>query len=229
LTGLTNHAVLVGAGTATITKVGPTATSGQVLQSQGSTTDPAFSTATYPSTTTINQILYSSSANVVSGLSTTNNGVLTTGTSGTPVITALSTNGQLIIGSSSGAPAAAVLVAGTGITITNGSNSIQISASSSVFAYKNVNHGSSPYTVLSTDYYISVDPSGGAVTLNFQNTPTTYQTYIVKDRTGSASTNNISVTTPGGTDTFDGLTTYKITSNYGAIQLIYNGTNYEVF
>lgn len=52
LTGLTNHALLVGAGTTTITKVGPSATSGQVLQSAGASADPAFSTATYPSTAT---------------------------------------------------------------------------------------------------------------------------------------------------------------------------------
>lgn len=127
LTGLTNHAVLVGAGSTTITNVGPTAVAGQVLQSQGSTTDPAFSTATYPSTTTINQILYSSAANVVSGLATANNGVLTTGTTGIPVITALPANGQLIIGSGSGAPLAATLTAGSGITITNAANSITIS------------------------------------------------------------------------------------------------------
>lgn len=52
LTGLTNHAVLVGAGTATITKVGPSATAGQVFQSGGASADPSYSTATYPSTAT---------------------------------------------------------------------------------------------------------------------------------------------------------------------------------
>lgn len=135
LTGLTNHAVLVGAGTATITNVGPTATAGQVLQSAGSSADPVFSTATYPSTTTINQILYSSSANVVAGLATANQGVLTTGTSGIPVITSIATNGQLIIGSTSGAPAAATLTAGTGISITNGSNSITIASTGSPMAW----------------------------------------------------------------------------------------------
>lgn len=126
LTGLTNHAVLVGAGTTTITKVGPTATALQVLQSAGSSADPVFSTATYPATTTVSQILYSSSTNVVGGLATANQGVLTTGTSGIPVITSIATNGQLIIGSTAGAPAAAVLTPGAGISITNGSNSITI-------------------------------------------------------------------------------------------------------
>lgn len=45
LTGLTNHAVLVGAGTATITNVGPNAASGIPLISQGLSADPAFGTA----------------------------------------------------------------------------------------------------------------------------------------------------------------------------------------
>lgn len=137
LTGLTNHAVLVGAGTPTITSVGPSSATGQVLQNNVGA-DPSYSTATYPSTTTINQILYSSANNVVSGLTTANNGVLTTGTTGTPVITALSANGQLIIGSGSGAPLAATLTAGTGITITNAANSITIASTGGGFTWTDV-------------------------------------------------------------------------------------------
>jgi len=45
LTGLTNHNVLIGAGTSTITKVAPSATSGVPLISQGASADPAFGTA----------------------------------------------------------------------------------------------------------------------------------------------------------------------------------------
>lgn len=45
LTGLTNHNVLVGAGTATITNVAPSATSGIPLVSNGSSADPSFTTA----------------------------------------------------------------------------------------------------------------------------------------------------------------------------------------
>jgi len=62
-----------------------TATANQVLLSGASTT-PAWSTATYPATTTINQLLYSSAANTISGLSTANNGVLLTSGSGVPSI-----------------------------------------------------------------------------------------------------------------------------------------------
>ncbi len=102
-----------------------TATALQMLQS-GSTATPSWSTATWPATTTINQILYSSAANTVTGLATANRAVLTTTSAGVPVQTALATDGQLIIGSTAGAPAAASLTAGTGITITPGSNSISI-------------------------------------------------------------------------------------------------------
>ena len=45
MTGLTNHSVLVGAGTATITKVGPSGSTGIPLISQGASADPLFGTA----------------------------------------------------------------------------------------------------------------------------------------------------------------------------------------
>lgn len=128
-TPATNHAVIVGGSTSsTLTNVGPTATALQVLQSAGAAADPVFSTATYPATTTVSQILYSSATNTVAGLATANRAVLTTGTTGIPALTALATDGQLIIGSTAGAPAAASLTAGTNITITPGSNSITIAA-----------------------------------------------------------------------------------------------------
>src|SRR5579872_4902954 len=56
----------------------------------------------------------------------TANGVVTTGTGGIPVVTSVAANGDLIVGSGSGAPAAATLSGGTGITITNAANSITV-------------------------------------------------------------------------------------------------------
>lgn len=104
-----------------------TATANQVLLS-GSSSAPAWSTATYPPTTTINQLLYSSAANTVSGLSTANSAILRTGSTGVPGWSASLTNGQLLIGSTGATPTAATLTAGTGITITNGAASITISS-----------------------------------------------------------------------------------------------------
>ena len=60
-----------------------TATANQVLLS-GTSSAPSWSTATYPATTTINQILYSSTANTITGLATGNNGLLVTSSSGVP-------------------------------------------------------------------------------------------------------------------------------------------------
>lgn len=62
---------------------------GSVLQ-HNSVTGPTFSTASYPSTTTANQLLYSSANNVIGGLTTANNSVLTTNASGTPGFSAIS-------------------------------------------------------------------------------------------------------------------------------------------
>lgn len=62
-----------------------TATAGQIVLSGASTT-PTWSTATYPATVGVSQILYASSANVVAGLATANNGVLITSAGGVPSI-----------------------------------------------------------------------------------------------------------------------------------------------
>lgn len=66
--------VLVGSGT-----------TNTILQATAAGT-PAWSTATYPATTTINQLLFSSSANVIGGITTGNNGVLITSAGGVPSI-----------------------------------------------------------------------------------------------------------------------------------------------
>ena len=62
-----------------------TAIADQILLS-GSSTAPTWSTATYPATTAANQILYSSSSNVIAGLTTANNGILITSSGGVPSI-----------------------------------------------------------------------------------------------------------------------------------------------
>jgi hypothetical protein len=104
-----------------------------------------------------------------------------------------------------------------------------VQAKSVSFNYTAVT-GPITYVVMNTDYYISCDSSAGAITLEFPNAPTAYQLWIVKDRTGTAAINNISLTTSGGTDTFDGLTTYIMNSNYQAINLLANAQKtYEVY
>lgn len=64
------------------------ATTGSVLMN--TLTGPTFSTASYPATTSINRLLYSSANNVVNELPTANNAVLTTNASGVPSFSAVS-------------------------------------------------------------------------------------------------------------------------------------------
>jgi hypothetical protein len=95
----------------------PTAASGTVLQGQGIGTASNFSTATYPATTTVSQILYSSSTNTVGGLATANNGVLITSNTGVPSVLAESaTAGIPLVSGGTGVPPAftTAVVAGGG-------------------------------------------------------------------------------------------------------------------
>lgn len=85
-TSLTDHAVLIGSGTGAITPVGPVAATGALLASNGVGSDPGFTTATYPLTTTANQILFSSATNTVSEITTANDGALITSAAGVPSI-----------------------------------------------------------------------------------------------------------------------------------------------
>lgn len=147
-----NNGALVTSNTGVPSILAGPGTTGNIFQSN-SAAAPSFSTATYPSSTTVSQLLYSSSTNVVGGLATANNGVLTTGTSGIPVITALASNGQLIVGSGSGAPAAATLTPGAGISITNAANSITIAATGAGFTWTSVT--GTTQTIVAENGYIS--------------------------------------------------------------------------
>lgn len=104
-----------------------TATARQMLQSGASTT-PAWSTTTWPATTTANRILYSSSTSVIGEITSANSAVLVTNSSGAPAFSSTMTNGQVIIGSTGATPTAATLTQGTGISITNGAGTITIAA-----------------------------------------------------------------------------------------------------
>ena len=116
-TTLTIHGVLLGNTTGGINST-TAGTAGQFLVSQGASADPTWTTATfpssatsvgtilradgtnwvattatYPATTTINQILYSNAANTITGLATANGGVVNTSATGVPSVTATPTLG----------------------------------------------------------------------------------------------------------------------------------------
>lgn len=122
------------------------------------------------------------------------------------------------------------ILGGTGVTVVGnpGTSTLTISTTGVTnLTYTSVS--SSPYVVLTTDEFISVDCSGGAITVQLPNASTLGQVFAIKDRTGSAASNNITVTTVGGAVLIDGATTFVMNSAYESIEVIGNGSSYEVF
>ena len=154
VSGLTsgNNGLLVTSNSGVPSILAGPGTTGQILQSN-SAAAPSFSTASYPSTTTVSQILYSSSTNVVAGLATANSAMLYTNSTGVPAWTAAATNGQLLIGSTGASPTLATLTAGSNITVTNAGGSITI-ASTASGGVAIVNQNSSTATLAANNNYI---------------------------------------------------------------------------
>ena len=102
---------------------------------------------------TINQLAYyASSTNAVSGLGTTARSVLTTASGGTNAWIAL-TDGQIVIGSSAGSPAAATITAGAGISVTNASNGITIASTAIGTGWANIS-GTTQAAAVNSGYII---------------------------------------------------------------------------
>ncbi len=85
--------------------------------------------------------------------------------------------------------------------------------------------GAYPYTTLSTDALILVDTSS-ARTINLVASPNIGMYYMIKDNVGSAITNHITIVPAAGN--IDGSATYSIITAFGFVQLIYNGTQWNV-
>lgn len=118
-----------------------------------------------------------------------------------------------------------------GITVIanpNGSNNMLIQLTE-VAAYVNVTAAMSPYDVTGNDYYISVDASGGPVTINLPDTPTNNTQFIVKDRLGEAGTNPITIKSKTAVSTIDNQPSYVFNDDYESLECIYHDLNYEIF
>lgn len=126
-----------------------------------------------------------------------------------------------------------VLVAGTLGAITGPTDFEYITSRQTLLVGNVVSNlnvvSSTPYVVASSDYYLSVDSSGGAITIQLPNAaPNTGRIYFIKDATGSAATHAITVTTVGGAVLIDNATSKVINTNYGMIAVIFNDTKYEI-
>lgn len=116
------------------------------------------------------------------------------------------------------------------LTFSNGAgNILNLTVSTSpVISYVSVN--ASPYTASITTEYISCDTSAVAITINLPSAGVVQgETWIIKDRTGQANANPITIQSLVGGKTIDTAANYIINASFGSVRILYNGTNYEVF
>lgn len=202
LTGnpVTQYDVLVGGASNAITSVAPSATAGIPLVSNGSASNPSFGTA------------------VVAGGGT---GV-TTLTAYAPILAGTTSTGAVQQATTGFSTVGYVLTS-------TGSSSVPTwqPTGSELLSYTPVSVG--PYIVLATDHYLGVTTSTIGITIVFPNAPATGRAYAVKDVAGLAATYNITLTTVGGLVNFDGATTFVMNTAYESVQLIFNGTSYEIY
>ena len=116
------------------------------------------------------------------------------------------------------------LTAGTNITITGVAPSLTINASSTpVFATVVIDETDSPYTALSSDYYIGVDGTT-AVTVDLP-AGSDGDTYIIKSE--ATSTSDITIN-PNGAETIENAASFGILAvTAGSVTLIFRGTNWN--
>lgn len=136
---------------------------GKILRSDG--TDNVYTTATFADTYAASSLLYSNGANIVEGLAKTNNASLASDASGVPTWLAL-TDGEIVVGSAAGAPIAATITAGSGISVVNGNNSITIAATASGFTWNEV-AGTSQAAAVNNGY---ICQNGSATTVTLPGT-----------------------------------------------------------
>ena len=90
---------------------------------------------------------------------------------------------------------------------------------------------SSNYSALATDYYIGVNGTNVTVTLPLGTSVVQGKTYIIKDESGLISTNGLyQVTvTRSGSNLIDGQTSFIVALNYGAVNVMWTGSQWRIF
>jgi len=110
-----------------------------------------------------------------------------------------------------------------------GSNNMVIGQTNIVSKYVAIGFADSPYTVLSDDYFISVNTSGGAITVNLPDAPATNRRFVIKDRTGNSATNNVTIKSLTAASTIDLNASDLLNIAFESGEYLYHGNNYEVF
>jgi len=85
---------------------------------------------------------------------------------------------------------------------------------------------SSNYTMSASDNIVAVGTLGSSITINMPPSPSTGDTYNIKDAAGSSSTYNIIINGNGAN--IDGASSITVNQNYTCITLIYTGTQWSI-
>jgi len=77
-----------------------------------------------------------------------------------------------------------------------------------------------------TDYFFCLDPTSNTIGLALPASPATGLSYLVKDCTGKAATNSITITPNSGN--IDGSATFVMSTNYQSIAITYTGSQWSI-
>jgi hypothetical protein len=180
----------------------------------------------------------------------TQNGFLYAGVSNLLTSTAVTTNGQLLIGATNSNPVAATLTGGAAISITNGAGSITInntgvtsliastgisvsSTSGNVTISANIQYPTTTVTganasLSTTTTYCGVNYAG-QVTIDLPAGSSVGQgkVMVIKDESGKAATYNITVVA-NGSDVIDGNSSVVMAVNYLSLTLLWNTNHWSI-
>ena len=197
-----------------------TATANQILLS-GASAAPVWSTATYPATTTVSQILYSSATNTIGGLATANSGLLVTSGTGVPSIgTDIPT--AVTIGT-----AYIYRAGGTDVAVADGGTGLSTIADAAILVTNSIN-------------ILTAVVAGASQSLRRNAGNTAWEAFTPSDTTGTVTSVSftgglISVATPtttpaltvagtsGGIPYFSGATTWASSGALTASALVLGG------
>lgn len=85
---------------------------------------------------------------------------------------------------------------------------------------------SGTYQVLVTDDYIAITSISAPFTITMPSAPTLGDTYTFKDASGTAATNNVTIS--GNGNNIDGTATITLSQNYSAVVLTFTGTTWSI-
>jgi len=129
-----------------------------------------------------------------------------------------------------------VLTSGTG-TSTNGTVNLQVGGvtTASLVTNKfvtnkgrrrNVTPITANYPVVTSDDIIAVGTLSAGITVTLPSSPTTGDSYDIKDTVGGAATNSITVS--GNGNNIDGAANFTINTNYGSVTVVFTGTVWSI-